>query len=209
MILDTGVCQMKCVKAPCYYLLATLFFAMALNASPITIGVSGGVSASVCFPLFCAASPQLSQYQQIYASTAFSNPVYIESITFYVESSLNGDRVDSANLDISLSTTTSAISGLTTNLPANVTGTEVSFGNFTIPYTLSNPNSITFTGIPYLYLPSNGNLLLDVRIVSATANSHFTTLQVDTTGIVTQSAYAYAGGPAGPPATSTRGLVTT
>lgn len=114
------------------------------------------------------------RFQEVYSSSLFSGPVEITSLAF----SPQDTTFYSANVDLRLTTTTVAVGNLTTNLD----------NNFTIPLTdvYSNPNfgenvtggSETFSLVfnlttPFIYDPSQGNLLFDILINNQNINEAF------------------------------------
>ena len=98
-------------------------------------------------------------YQQIYSSSFFSTAINIKSLSFSRDpnSGPNNGFADGSYL-ISLSTTSVAVGALDPiNMMSNLgTNNQTFFSG-----TLSGGNTIT--GTPFLYVPSDGNLLLTVH----------------------------------------------
>ncbi|MBZ2207828.1 PEP-CTERM sorting domain-containing protein [Massilia sp. R798] len=83
----------------------------------------------------------------------------INSISFYRS---QGGAMDNATYTLRLSTTGGAVGALDMNAANNV-GSDVSvFGTFSLGGAM--PDVLTFTGLPFLYNPAAGNLLLDVSV---------------------------------------------
>jgi PEP-CTERM motif len=145
------------------------------NAMAVTVGTANDYSYSV----FNNAGNN-TRYQQVYGAAAFSSlsgPVAISSLSFTantVEYDFFGNAypVPAAHQSIAtgtylirLSTTTAPVDGLATNFESNWGGDVQTFfsGNLS--------NTVTVTGAtPFIYDPSMGNLLLEVFVVSQTAN---------------------------------------
>lgn len=114
------------------------------------------------------------RYQEVYSSSLFTGPVEITSLAF----SPQDTTFYSANVDLRLTTTDVQVGNLSPMLD----------NNFSIPLTdvYSNPNfgenitggSETFSLIfklttPFIYDPSQGNLLLDLVISNENINEGF------------------------------------
>ena len=96
------------------------------------------------------------EYQQVYSASSFNGPVDITAITFFTgpisDSSITG------NYTLDLSTTSASPLHLSTNYASNTGADNAVFFNGSVS------SSLTFTGTPFLYDPSKGNLLLDVEV---------------------------------------------
>ena len=117
-----------------------------------------------CFPFGCAIEGALSdRYQQVYDSGEFAGPIDIGTINFFMTATPGGN-LNSGTYTLSLSTTAVAVNSLdTTDFDANLGGdnalfTVVVLGGGAAPALLS------FSGTPFLYDPTLGNLLLDIQI---------------------------------------------
>ena len=137
------------------------------------------------FPYNLSPFGQASQrYQQVYAAAEFPGLMLITGMTFRPDGS-GGSAFSStlADIQINLSTTAAAPDGLSTTFASNVGGDD------TIVYargalTLSSANlpvgpgpknfdiTILFT-TPFLYNPTLGNLLMDVRNFAGGATGQF------------------------------------
>src|SRR6266851_772043 len=157
-----------------------------------------------CQPFGCAPLFGMSRYRQVYASSQFSSPFTFGAIDFFVGSSGGGNAIDTATFQISFSTTSAAVNGLSTNLNSNVGSNVQVFGTFGLSGV--SPATLTFTGTPYAYNPANGNLLMDVVISGGSINSNGeqTFNRADNTGAVTSRAFSTGGGGG----TDANGLVT-
>lgn len=123
-----------------------------------------------CLPFMCnisgTSSGQTIDYEQVYASSAFSSPMDVSSLTFY-ESAVGGsDTLLGGTYDFYLSTTGAAVNGLGTNLGSNLGSDNTEVLSVTIPARgTSFGNSYTFNlSRPFDYNPDLGNLLLDVIV---------------------------------------------
>ncbi len=100
------------------------------------------------------------RYQQVYLGSEFgAGPVLIDSISF--EYSGAGGTLDPAVYTLSLSTTAKAVNGLSGDFASNVGADSQVFSSTSLggPFASS---SLTFTGTPFLFDPSSGNLLLSI-----------------------------------------------
>lgn len=121
-----------------------------------------------CFPLTCGNNYGVTDYQQVYTSSAFSGPISISQISFLRD--LTGTtNSEPATFNIFLSTTPLGVSGLTTPLSANNGPDKQLFGNFSVGSTI--PNVLSFTGTPFAYDPSKGNLFMDIVFTSTAQNN--------------------------------------
>lgn len=115
-----------------------------------------------CLPWGCDGGTP--RYEQIYASSAFTDPIDVGSLTFYNTQIKIDTPTDFApgTYTIYFSTRPGAIDDIDNDLDVNVTGPEQLFGTFVLGGPLSG-SSFTLTGTdPFLYDPSAGNLLMDI-----------------------------------------------
>jgi hypothetical protein len=145
-------------------------------------GVEGNSNNS--FPFNITPFGLLSQrYQQIYASTEFSGPILISGIAFRPDATFGGAFSSTLpNVQISLSTTSAAVDGLSPTFANNVGGnvSTVFSGALSLSSSFTGPPNgpkafdilITFA-TPFLYDPALGNLLLDVRNFSGGTTTSF------------------------------------
>lgn len=144
-------------------LFATLLSINTAFADSIIAENPGGHVAFNLIPF--ASDAGSSRFQEVYSSALFSGPVMITSLAFSPQDSV----LYSANVDLRLTTTNVGVGNLTSDLNSN----------FIIPLTdvYTNPNfsenvtggSETFSLVfnltnPFIYDPSQGNLLLDLLI---------------------------------------------
>jgi len=157
--------------------LALLLLAVALPfnaafADSIIASNAGGHAAFNVIPFGSLFGD--GRYQEVYSSSLFTGPVEITSLAF----SPQDTTTYAANVDLRLTTTNVGVGNLTSNLD----------NNFSIPLTdvYSNPNfsqnvtggsetfSLVFTLTnPFIYDPSQGNLLLDLVISNQNQNEAF------------------------------------
>lgn len=125
------------------------------NASPFGTGVAGG------------------RYQQVYTSAAFSDPISVNSLAFE-PFSVSSPVIYNANVEIRLGTTAAPVNGLSTDLDANAaTGLTSVFvdPNFSTTLVAGYSLIFDFSASPFLYDPTDGNLLLDVVISDKSSNT--------------------------------------
>lgn len=140
------------------------------KASTISVGSPDATpSLARCIPFTCAFDYGAGEYQQVYTNTAFSGPFSISQISFTLDTMHAGNATEPATFDIYLSTTSKSVGGLDTNLSLNEGADKQLFGSFSLSGTV--PDVLTFTGAPFPYDPSQGNLLMDVVFTSSTYNN--------------------------------------
>ncbi len=134
---------------------------LGLERTPVcgpTVGVPA--NSSNCLPFSCPTDV----YQQVYTSSAFPGPTTIGAMSFPVtQGPTFPGTITNATYTISLSTTAKGVDGLSTTFSENLGLDNTLF--FSGP--LGGPitgGKFTITGGPFVYDPSRGNLLLDVRI---------------------------------------------
>jgi hypothetical protein len=141
------------------FALALLFaIPAALRADDIILGNPSDVA--LCVPFGCDNFGPSTMYQQVYSATAFPQPTAIRSISFFNTESPTGSFLYSS-YQISLSTTTAPVNGLSTNFDSNLGGDNQVFFNGILSGTANG--QYTIYGSSFNYDPSQGNLLLDIR----------------------------------------------
>lgn len=141
----------------------------AATAATISVGSPDATpSLARCIPFTCAFDYGYDEYQQVYASTAFSGQLSISQISFERDT-MTGTATEPAMFDIYLSTTSKSVNGLDTNLNQNDGADKQLFGAYSLSGTI--PNVLSFTGTPFSYDPSKGNLLMDIVFTSSTYNN--------------------------------------
>jgi hypothetical protein len=182
-----------------------LCFSAVVNAGLVV----GNHTEGNCYPFSCFASDEGVVYQEIYSATAFSGPITISSLSFYLDTDWmygNTGR-DSATYTIHLSTTPVAVDGMTAPLDNNVGADNQFFGTFALTSGLM-PDVLTFAGTPFSYDPSSGNLLMQVDVSDVTGYCGYcSALQSDGDGasLVVRRAYTNM---YDSPVNQTRALVT-
>jgi hypothetical protein len=150
------------------------------DASATTVVVGTGADTN-CYPFVCYFG---SEYQQVYSATAFSTSIPINGLVFY-ETRPSIPEVGS--FTISLSYTSMAVNGLSTNLATNIgTGSTTVFSG-SLPATahgkLVLPLSTTFT-----YDPTLGNLLLTAYVTGNPSNLAWTgSFDGDSNGVISRA----------------------
>jgi len=124
------------------------------------------------------------RYQQVYASSQFSSitsPTFITAITFRPDGdSGNSFSQTITNIQINLSTTSAGVGSLSFTFADNVGGNDavVHSGALSISSSFTGGNPRDFDIVinlqtPFLYDPSAGNLLMDVRNFSGEITTQF------------------------------------
>jgi len=161
--------------------IAVLSFGGNADANPIVVG---GSSSHNCFPFSCAYLG-ISEYQQVYSSTAFGQAVSIDQMTFF-ELAGSGLSLEAGTFTFSLSYTSKAVNALSTLPSDNVGAGSTTVFNGSLPGLVSGELVIPFSA-PFIYDPSLGNLLLTVDASGTSGGSGY--LTADYSGAVTSRAY--------------------
>jgi hypothetical protein len=132
-------------------LLAVAALCGSASADTVTIGTSASPNA---YPFGWPG--YLGEYQQVYSGSLFSGPVDITAITFFGV----GTNSITGNYTLDFSTTSAGVDSLSTSYAANIGANNAQFFSGAVSDTLS------FSGGPFLYDPSQGNLLLDIQVIS-------------------------------------------
>lgn len=98
------------------------------------------------------------EYQQVYSSAAFANPMWISFIQFFAAPGWPNPTFSGNSFVISFSETSYTPATITSNYATNITGANSLF----FSGVLSGDATVPIAGTPYLYDPGLGNLLMDV-----------------------------------------------
>ena len=132
----------------------------ALFGGSITVGVNNGGNG---FPFDAAGT----RYQEAYSSSLFSVPIAITGIDFF-RSGATG-TVGSGTYQLSLSTISGSVGSLSNvNFNSNLGANNAVFAVMALSG--AAPGILSFTGGPFSYDPSQGNLLLDMQITNPGSN---------------------------------------
>jgi hypothetical protein len=138
-----------------------------LRGSSITIGTFNNNN---LFPFGGPTSfgNPATRYQEAYASGDFSGPISITGIDFFPAPGFSSSLYSlySGTYQLSLSTITADINTLSDSNFAGNLGLDNSVFD-TVALSGPAPSPLTFTGGPFNYDPSQGNLLLDIQITGA------------------------------------------
>ena len=137
--------------------------ALTLSAASITVGVNNGGNA---FPFGGPAFGLGTHYQEAYDSSLFSGPISITGLDFFRSGAGN---LYAGTYQLSLSTISAAVSSLWGSSFATLGGDNTVFS--TVALSGAAPSILSFTGNPFLYIPANGNLLLDIVISNPVGGS--------------------------------------
>ena len=137
-------------------LLAVAVLLAIVGVAPVQAQITIGTETnSNVFPF---GSTGGDRYQQVYAAGNFASLFSITSISFFGNSVLN------ASYALSFSTTSALVGGLSSDFAANVGADNALFGNFALGG--ATGGTLTFSGTPFEYDPTQGNLLLDISITN-------------------------------------------
>jgi hypothetical protein len=151
--------------------LGALMLGQSLLHEDVTVGTFNGGN---CDPLMCNESGtsvgQSIDYEQVYASTAFTGPQSISALTWFFDSSVN-----SVGLAIGGTyefewgyAASNAVGNLSSNLASNYISGPNLIGTGVIPTGgISDNPSLTLSGFtPFTYDPSLGDLLLEIVVTN-------------------------------------------
>ena len=141
----------------------------AASAARAQVTIAGPTTGHNCIPFGCILGAG-TRYQQVYSAGAFAGPIDIGAITFFLDTDEGRGNLNTGSISLYLSTTAAAVDRLNaSNFDANLGPSTSLFGTYTIGGVA--PTLLTFTGVPYLYDPAAGNLLLDLRVNGTLAAS--------------------------------------
>lgn len=129
-------------------------------AAPVSAQVTvGNATNGNCFPFGCASTGANSRYQQAYDASAFAGPLSFNTLTFFIYPGYS-NQLNGGTFTFYLSTTSAAVSSLSSTFNDNVGSDNALFGVFTLGG--AAPSELVFTGNTFNYDPLHGNLLLDI-----------------------------------------------
>jgi len=156
-----------------------------LHAGTLVLGNPPLKGTGNCDPFGCPQFFGLGTYQQVYLNTAFPGPIDINSITFYEGQVFNGAGVPGGTYTLSFSYTSALPGGLSLSDPANNIGSgSQEFYSGALPALSVNPggNLLTISGVPFVYNPADGDLLLTVSVTNGLNPTPFLYLNEATCG---------------------------
>jgi PEP-CTERM motif len=170
-------------------------------AGGITVGQTNNGN---CYPFMCNAAGTSSgpaiDYQQVFASTAFSGSPTIDSLTFSYYAPWGGNATllgGTYELEWGYAPL-NAVDNLSTSLASNYLGAPQMIGSFVVPTGgLFYGPSFTFSFLAFNYNPLQGDLLLEIlvsnqdNVRNLSGNGYN---QSDDTGIATSRAYCIKNG---------------
>lgn len=127
--------------------------------SQVIIGGPADPANGNCAPFGCPGFGPT--YQQVYGAANFSSPITINSITFF-NTALPGGTPSSGVFTLSLSTTTRAVNGLSSNLASNRGADNLTVFSGNLPSIVNGQMRFDLASA-FSYDPLAGNLLLDVN----------------------------------------------
>ena len=134
------------------------------------IAGGGGATTFLNFP-FGGTNTYQGEYQQIYSSSVFSGPFAISSVAFQsITTPASGGSGTSGTVDVSLSlsTTGASVDAPSTTYADNRGADFTTVFSGSITYTAVNGTfDLVFPTTAFTFNPSQGNLLVDLDIISA------------------------------------------
>lgn len=159
-------------------LAVTLAGTPVLAAQAVTFGTPN-VGQGDCFPFGCPSFH--NQFEQVYSSTGFTDPLTISSISFY--NSIGTGVLGYDSYSVYLSQTTANPASLSDTPSANITGPETLFGSY-VANGDATGSVFTLSGTGFNYDPTLGNLLLDIKFTVKSYNQNIAYFDLATTSTV-------------------------
>jgi hypothetical protein len=132
-----------------------LALASPATAQDLTIGTA---NSNNVFPFQNYRTSLPNRYQQVYSAGAFGSSIFIDAVRF--GNTVYGGTINRGEYLVRLSTTPAPVDGLSTDFEANLGGNTTTFFSGILS------GGARIAGLPFLYDPSLGNLLLDVTVFS-------------------------------------------
>lgn len=133
-------------------------FALGLIAFPSNATVTvGEVEGANCFPFSCNYT---GTYQQVYDSSVFDSPIIVDSIDFFTTE--RPGTLNTATYDLAFYYTDNNTDRLSAVFSVNRNEPLANFGTFDLAGTAQQ--TLSFDGNNFLYDPTLGNLLLEIRV---------------------------------------------
>jgi hypothetical protein len=161
-------------------LLSSVFAAAPALAGDLTIGTPQPNYGN-CYPFSCAASDGATTFQQIYNGAAFGGAIRINAATFTEAFTNDNNAIDSASYDVSFYLSDKTTATLSDSISGNEASLLADWGTFTFGGTLSG-NSLTLAGQSFVYDPTQGSLLMNIKIHDVTNTVGYQTFFVDDAG---------------------------
>jgi hypothetical protein len=136
----------------------------------ITLGThSPGFAGENCIPFGCPGLFAISEFQEVYSSTAFPGPILISAITFFNTVDIGESHtVTPGFYSFSLSTTSRPVGGLDTlDLSSNIGADNRELFSGALGGSPSGTELTIIATTPFSYEPGLGNLLLDIHIATS------------------------------------------
>ena len=166
--------------------LAALTAAATPTAAAVTVGNADGPN---CDPFSCGPTDEMTEYQQVYVSSAFPGVLSFDEVSFTMNAFQYGPQMDSATYTVSFYLTSAGVTTLSSNLASNEGSSLGTLGTFQIGGTM--PAVLSLSGATISYDPSMGNLLMDVVMSDPTLvfGSYQSFFNADFTQAVTARAW--------------------
>ena len=145
-------------------LLVVVLVSLSQGSSAATLDVGSGGVPDCTF--WC-----VDRYQQVYASSIFSGPVSIDSISFFAAPDNGGPNwTGTSTWQMTISTSVNLVGALDPVFVNNVGADVALFDTRTFTGTQSVNDLITFDGAgSFFYDPGNGDLLIDIIRIAGPA----------------------------------------
>lgn len=163
--------------------MVTLAFAAPANAAPVVFGSPTPSFTGDCTP-GCTPS-----FQTVYSGAAFGvSPVSISTISYFLaDVGISGPGLNTSTYTITLSTSVNPVGSLSSNFADNV-GPDVATFYVGIPAVPATAGWFTFSGSPFAYNPTAGDLLVDIQ----TTGNNFIYSSYEGSGFNAQRLYSFA-----------------
>jgi hypothetical protein len=161
-----------------------------LRADVVTVGSADTTN---CLPFGCAAANSVSEYQQVYLASSFVSalPFNIAAVSFFKTLDPTPDLLTSGTYTISFSTTAKSVGGLDSTLDQNVGFDMRVFFSGTLGGAIGTELTIGGNGATptFNYDPGAGNLLMDIKVSGASADTHILFNADDVSSTMSRAAF--------------------
>ncbi len=149
------------------YMTLAMLATAALPAAAQTVMVGNNNTGNNCIPFGCGGlTTNIPGYQQVFSSSLFSQMVAISEFDFFVA---GGASIAGGTFNVYLGYTNAAVGALSSNLASNPSGPMTFFAS--LAGGGAAPATLAIVGGPFVYDPTQGNLLLEIDNASWTQGS--------------------------------------
>jgi hypothetical protein len=154
-------------------ILCGLLLAAPFASADIIVG-TGDPGIGNCLPFACPLSFGVTEYQQLFAASDFAGITAINGFTFFHNLDSvppKGKNLANGTYTFTLSTVSADLATFTTLIGVGSDNTKIFSG--ALPATLAIPGILRLGGGgTFIYDPSKGNLLLDIKIAGETTDGN-------------------------------------